>query len=440
MTPDLDPERAVLGTLSLLPELANNVANCNSLPFVQDPMTISGAYQYAVWVSGALRVPLLARRELPDGHWSRPIDLGAFPHSPFSDPTKLDPHHGYSLGVAADGRLHLAGNCHNEPLRYARSLPGDPTRWETARMIGADEARVTYPAFASLPDGTLLFFYRDGRAGSGDAYLNRLRPGAHDWERVGVVVEGRRSGESPYLNHVAVGRDGVLHLSGCFRGKGGAEHNRDVWHVCSSDAGTSWQDAGGAPLEAPLTHGAVPIVVPTASHGSGLVNQMGMDVDPAGHPHLAYLHYDAAGATQVAVASHDGGQWHRRDITSLTHRMETRTPILDASVARAAIACTADGEVYAVFRATRDGRRGRVTAIRCTPGSPLLEIPLYDGDLGTWEPAFDAHALRDRDELHLLLTAAPPYLPGAYGSVAAEWEECTIGVLSVSAAELADAR
>nr|MDQ3726536.1 BNR repeat-containing protein [Actinomycetota bacterium] len=434
--PDLDPGKVALGRLGLLPAPANNVANVNSLPFTQDPLVTDGDRQYAVWVSGPRRVPLLAWRDLPGRPWSQPVDLSAVPGSPFTAETKLDPHHSYALGVDAQGRVHVAGNNHNEPLRYAVSDSGDPTRWQAGEMVSADEERVTYPAFVSLPDGALLFFYRDGRAGHGDVYLNRLAPGGEGWERVGMLVAGRGSGESPYLNHVAVGGDGALHVSGCFRGKGGAAANRDVWHAMSDDGGTTWRGAAGESLDLPLTHETVPIVVPTPPHGSGLVNQMGAAVDAAGRPHVAYFHYDAAGATQVALVSYDGARWQSRDLARLTHRMETETPILDASVARPQIACTADGNVWALFRATHDGRRGRLSCIRCTPDLPLHELPLYEGDLGAWEPTLDSRALRERDELHLLLTPAPPYPVGAVGQIAPGWGERRIGVLSVRGAEL----
>lgn len=437
--PDLDPNRVALGSLSLLPGSANNVANCNSLPFTQDPLATDGDRQYAVWIAGAARTPLLAWRDLPGGAWTEPLDLGAFPDSPFAAPAKLDPHHSYALGVDGSSRVHVAGNSHNESLRYARSAAGDATRWEAAEMIGADEERATYPAFVSLVDRTLLFFYRDGRAGHGDVYLNRLAAGGERWERVGMLVSGGGRDESPYLNHVAVGSAGVVHVSGCFRGRGGAAANRDVWHAVSDDGGTTWRSASGESLALPLTHETAPIVVPTPPHGSGLVNQMGMGIDADGRPHVSYFHYDEAGATQVALASWDGERWRSRDLARLTHRMETETPILDASVARPQIACTADGVVWAVFRAAHDGRGGRVSCIRCTPGLPLREFPLYDGDLGAWEPTLDSRALRERDELHLLLTPAPPYPVGEVGPIDAGWGERRIGVLSVRGAELAAA-
>jgi hypothetical protein len=431
---ELSPSRVALGTLSLLPAAANNVAGCNSLPFTQDPLATDGERQYAVWVSGSRRSPLVSMRSLPDGAWAAPRDLATLPESAFLAPTRLDPHNSYALGIDADGSLHVAGNHHNEPLRYMRSAPAALDRWERGSMIGSEEESVTYPAFVRLVDGSLLFFHRDGRAGHGDVYLNRLGPGEREWSRLGRLVEGRSSDESPYLNHIAVSSAGALHVSGCFRGKGGAAANRDVWHALSEDGGATWRGAAGERLELPLRHETAPLAVATEPRGSGLVNQMGMGVDVRGRPHVSYFRYDERGATQVALASHDGEAWSSRDLVRLSHRMETEAPIVDASVARPAIACTADGDVWAVFRARHDGRGGRASVIRCAPERPLRELPLYDGDLGSWEPTIDSSALRERDELHLLLTVAPPYegerIP------AADWEGQAIGVLSISAEEL----
>jgi len=433
-------DQVAIGDFSPLPASANNVSNCNSLPFTQDALVTDGDRQYAIWISGAERAPLIAERALADGGWSEPVDLQKLPGSPFNLPTKLDPHHSYALGVDALGRVHVAGNVHNEPLRYMRSEPGDLSRWSAEPMIGEEEASVTYPAFVRLPDGSLLFVFRNGRAGLGDVYLNRLLPEAGSWERLGVLVDGRSTGESPYLNHIAVSAAGALHVSGCFREQGGgAAGNRDVWHMLSDDGGTSWRSVAGEPLKLPLGHHSVPIAVPTPSSGSGLVNQTGMDVDPAGNPHIAFFRYDESGATQIAHAWHGGDRWQTRDVTALTHRMDTETPIVDASVARPAVACMADGEVWAIFRAAHDGYGGRAACVRCTPGEELRETTICEGDLGTWEPSFDSAALRQRDELHLLLTVAPPYDAERLGASEVDWADQSIGVLSLSGEDLSRA-
>jgi hypothetical protein len=430
-------QQVAIGGFAPLPAAANNVANCNSLPFTQDAIASDGDRQYAIWVSGSKRAPLIAERALPGGEWSEPVDLQKPPGSPFDLPTKVDPHHSYALGIDALGRVHVAGNLHNEPLRYMRSEPRDLSRWRADAMIGEEEGSVTYPSFVSLPDGALLFFFRDGRAGFGDVYLNRLPPQGRNWERLGMLVEGRSTEESPYLNHVAVSPAGALHVSGCFRERGGgAARNRDVWHALSDDAGRSWRSLAGEPLELPLSHESVPIAVATAPSGSGLVNQSGMDVDPAGNPHIAFLRYDESGATQVAHAWHGGEGWQTRDVSSFTHRMDTQTPIVDASVARPAVACMADGEVWAIFRAAYDGYGGRALCVRCTPGREPREITIYEGDLGTWEPSFDTAALRQRNELHLLLTVAPPYDAERLAASEIDWAEQPIGVLSLSGEDL----
>jgi hypothetical protein len=424
------------GSVSPLPTTANNIANCNTLPFTQDALVTSGGTQCCVWVTGPELTPVVSSRRLPQGDWSPIVDLGRIPGNPFQIPTALDPHNSYAAGVDDRGRLHVVGNLHNQTLRYARSDDAELEEWSFGTMIGLDEASVTYPAFVKHPDGTLLFLYRDGRSGFGDIYANRLPPGSDAWERIGKLIDGKATGESPYLNHAVVSADWTLHLSGCFRGEGrSAATNRDVWHLQGSGAGRSWCSAAGEPLRLPLERQTVPIALPTRPEGSGLVNQTGMDVDPAGRPHIATTLYDSLGATQIIHMYHDGSRWRLRPVTSFKHRMETNAPILDAAVARPAVACTSDFRVWIVFRAAHNGRANFVRCIESRPDDEAVrEFVLYGDDLGAWEPSYDTNALRSRDELHLLVTRAPPYTQSRRPSDPSSTEP--IAVLSVTLPEL----
>src|SRR5690606_36312328 len=77
-----------------------------------------------------------------------------------------DAHNSISIMVDGDGFLHVAWDHHNNPLRYARSLtPGSLDLGAMEMMTGIDEQVVSYPEFFRLPDGDLLFFYRDGGSG-----------------------------------------------------------------------------------------------------------------------------------------------------------------------------------------------------------------------------------------------------------------------------------
>src|SRR5690606_41310257 len=72
------------------------------------------------------------------------------------------------------GFLHVAWDHHNSRLRYAKGLePGSLVLGEEEMMVGTEEGSVTYPEFCRMPDGDILFFYRDGGSGAGDLVINR---------------------------------------------------------------------------------------------------------------------------------------------------------------------------------------------------------------------------------------------------------------------------
>jgi hypothetical protein len=77
--------------------------------------------------------------------------------------------------------------------------------------------------------------------------------------------------------------------------------------------------------------------------------------------------------------------------------------------------------------------------VRCTPGEELREVTIHAGDLGAWEPSLDTAALRQRHELHLPLTVAPPYDAERLAASAVDWADQPIGVLSLSGENLSRA-
>ena len=65
-------------------------------------------------------------------------------------------------------------------------------RWLAALIIGSNEDKVTYPQFFNLPDGRLLFLYRDGSSGNGNLTINRNDPATQAWQRLhDVLIDGQ---------------------------------------------------------------------------------------------------------------------------------------------------------------------------------------------------------------------------------------------------------
>ena len=99
--------------------------------------------------------------------------------------------------VDGDGYLHMSWDHHGHPLRYCRSKePGSLELTEKMPMTGKKEGRVTYPEFYRLPDGNLLFLYRDGASGRGNLMMNHYDLTTKKWtQRQDAFIngEGRRN-------------------------------------------------------------------------------------------------------------------------------------------------------------------------------------------------------------------------------------------------------
>lgn len=376
--------------ISRLPEPLGLDTAWNATAFINDNLWTSGDAQYAVWVDPDGR-PFAGRRQLPDGPWTV-ADLGAVPGNPLAVPTEPDAHNVYAIAVDAEGYVHVAGNMHADPLRYVRSSqPGSIDQWTAGTMVGSEEASVTYPAFVLAPDGTLLFFYRDGGAGGGNTILNRLAPGTGAWERVATLIDGRSSGESAYLQHVAVDAAGAIQLVFVWRAGEDPATNADVSYARSEDGGRTWLASDGSMLELPITHGAADVAVPTRPGSLQLVNQGGLAVDGSGRPHAVFRARSPVQGEGVLHVWRDDTAWRRELL--LTDRSVGGRPAL-----------VAGAEGVGLLWAERTSRRNSTLWLtELVGGRAADEVVLARLPVDGWEATFDSVALARRRELHVLL-------------------------------------
>lgn len=411
----LTPPKAPRLQRSLLPGVLGQLYALNTVCFTQDNLWTSNGVQYAIW-SDQNKQPWVAKRTLPNGPWTL-RNLATVPGNPMGSPVTDDPHNNWAVAVSGDGHVHVAGNHHSNPLHYARtSTPGDLTTFVGQGMTGANESVVTYPMFVRTLDGTLLFFYRQVNiAGNyGQLYVNRYSVATHSWTQVGRLLEQATNGFSPYWNHVAVSpTDGTLHLFYCWRTSSTADSNQNICHIKSTDGGTTWKSMAGTTLTLPVTFAASPVVRATPSTGSGLLNSGGADVDAAGHPHAAFHLYDEDGHTQINHVYHDGSAWQVVVATAFTYRQDLTGAgnlgtgnIVNVELSRPAVVCDAEGRTFVLYRHNID-QPSRLILKDVTPGAVRLpEITLWGTHLRYAELTCDSQALRDRDELHVLVSPA----------------------------------
>jgi hypothetical protein len=345
----------------------------NGQVFIQDNLWSTPHRQYAVWV-GDDGVPYTAMRVRGTERW-KIVDLASLRDNPLAAPTVDDTHNVYAIATDAEGHVQVAGNMHLSPFRYLRAS-ADLNRWATRPAPAAGQS-VTYPAFTALPDRTLLFWRREGRAGEGAVTLDALYPRTSAWRQLGAIIDGSPTGESPYLNHIAVDpRTGVINLMFTWRSGATVESTNDVGFARSADGGRTWQTADSTPLRLPITHTSASTILDTQPSGSGLVNNGGLTVDPEGRPHGMVAFDSPDGERSWTELWFDGGSWQTKSFSDLD---------VDG---RPQLAGTPDGRIWLL------GARGAdLDAIDVTPDrDPAPTQNLARVPVG-WEASYDSQAL-----------------------------------------------
>ena len=356
----------------------------NGRAFIQDNLWSTADEQYAVWV-GADGTPYVGQRPLDNDRW-RVVDLAALPGNPLGAPTENDEHNIYVIATDSLGFVHIIGNMHSQPLRYIRSrAPRDISKWEAAAVEGR-ASRVTYPRLVGLPDGTLLFWRREGHDDLASILLDSLGPGERTWRHLGTVLAGEPTKEGPYQHHVAVNRStGAVHLLFEWRGQAGRWGNNDVGYARSPDGGRSWETSDGRALALPITHGSAETVIGTPPAGSGLLNSGGLTVHSDGQPHGLVVFDPDGGRRSIEHVWFDGDAWRREPIDR------------QLSDGRPAIAATSNGRMWLM------GVRGRdLQAVDISDGARGVVRRLARVPPG-WEVAYDSQGLLRHGRIDVLV-------------------------------------
>ncbi len=316
-----------------------------------------------------------------------------------------DAHNAISIGVDGSGVIHVSWDHHNHPLRYARGVaPGSLELTDKLPMTGRHEAQVTYPQFYRLADGDLLFLYRDGASGRGDAMLNRYSVKTGEWKAVQhplISGEGRRN---PYLNTMAVDARGGVHVSWVWRESPDVASNHDLCYAFSPDGGVTWTDSKGAELKLPITESTAEVAwrIP---QGRELINQTSMAASLSGDPVIAsYWTESDSAAPQYRVVWRERGRWRsarvgeREGKFSLSGGGTKRIPI-----SRPQVVAGKGGELRVIFR--DEERGGRVTAaVSKSLGYRNWElVDLTEESVGSWEPTLDMERWRTEGVLDVFV-------------------------------------
>lgn len=314
--------------------------------FQSDAILTYKGYQYTVYYNMTRNV-CIARRKLPVGAWEEVV-------LPYRN-TINDAHNTISIGIShKDGRIHLAYDHHNDPLRYSFSIRGsanDPENmpWEAASFSPTTDVmdrpvpNVTYPTFVSMPNGNLLFDCRFRWSGFGDNYLREYDAETQTWSLIGRYIQGEDvvPDVCPYINGLSYDHLGRLHVTWCWRTDFSGSSNHDFFYAFSEDNGRTWKDTHGnvgattdfmQPELDGVTRGALgktkgSFRVETIPINRGYINQETQDVDTRGRIHAINSHIPDGQASEAnwdlarsrARLHHrfrrEDGTWVRRLVT-----------------------------------------------------------------------------------------------------------------------------
>lgn len=370
----------------------------NTVIFRRNSVTSHRNTQYVAFYDAESRVNL-AQRKLAATRWR-------IHRTQYQGKTE-DAHNSISVAVDGDGFLHIAWNHHATRLQYCRSVTPDSLELTAELpMIGDKEDRLTYPEFYSLPNGDLLFLYRDGVSGGGNLILNRYDLQTKKWMRLqDGLIDGE--GERNAYWQMTIDAKGGIHLSWVWRESPDVATNHDLCYAKSTDGGKTWQRTSGEKYRLPITATSAEYVC-RIPQGSELINQTSMCTDRNGRPYIAsYWRPQGSAVPQYHIIYHDGDRWRVSQVTrrvtpfSLSGQGTRRIPISRPQVLIRSTGTRS--EAFLIFRDSERGNRVSVAICADIKRAAWVIRDLTEGSVGMWEPTYDQALWNKKKEIHLLV-------------------------------------
>lgn len=354
--------------------------------------------QYAAFYDSESRV-VLAMRNLSSTNWTI--------HTTHHTGNTKDAHNSISIAIDGDGFLHVVWNHHSSALQYCRSIKPESLQLsDEMKMTGTEESKVSYPEFYNLPNGKLLFLYRDGVSGGGNLILNEYDVKMKRWKRVqSNLIDGENERNAYW--QMAVDKNGRIHLSWTWRETPNVATNHDICYAKSIDGGKTWQKSSGEKYNLPITAKTAEYAL-RIPQNSELINQTSMFADSNGRPYIAtYWRPKGEEVPQYFLVYFDGNRWATSQITdrktpfSLSGTGTKRIPI-----SRPQLVINSHQyniKAYVIFRDEERGNRVSVAGCNDLKTSKWTIKDLTKDSVGMWEPTLDSQLWNKDKTLHIFL-------------------------------------
>lgn len=375
---------------------ANN--SVNAVVFRKNSLVTFRDKQFIAFYDEEGRV-ILGKRQLGEDDWQL--------HQTQYKGRTTDAHNSISIMVDGAGYLHLAWDHHNNPLNYCRTKSLQSLELtDKMPMTGQLEDRVTYPEFYRLPDGNLLFFYRDGQSGRGNLLINHYDAKTRTWtKRQSNLIDGE--GERNAYWQAYVDANGVVHLSWVWRESGDVSTNHDLAYARSKDGGKTWEKSDGEGYKLPITAATAEYAceIPEKSE---LINQTSMYADEQGRPYIAtYWKAPLDSVPRYHLVYQIDSTWtvqklgFRQTSFTLSGGGTKRIPI-----SRPQVVGWQKGRKQRVALLFRDEERGNKVSVAINRNLDKNKWKVYDlwrGDVAAWEPTYDTELWKEQGILHLFV-------------------------------------
>jgi hypothetical protein len=372
----------------------------NVVIFRKSSVVSHGDTQFAAFYDGDGHV-VLAKRKLSDDKWETKTTA--------LTGTLNDAHNAINIGVDGEGVLHIAWDHHNNPLNYRKGSAPYSLDLIEAPMTGEEGKSVTYPEFHSMPNGDLLFFYRDGASGKGNLAMNRYDLKTHTWKHLfSKLVDGENKRNAYW--QVCTDAKGTIHLSWVWRESPDVASNHDMSYARSTDGGATWEKSTGERYDLPITLANAERAA-TIPQKHELINQTSMTADADGHPYIAtYFRSGDSKVPQYQLIYNDGKTWSTLQVSDLKTAFtlggggSKRLPLSRPQI----LSRLVDGktQAYLLFRAEENGNK--ITLASC-PDLATHQWTYRDittNSVGQYEPSYDVNLWQAQGKLDVFVEHA----------------------------------
>lgn len=314
-----------------------------------------------------------------------------------------DAHNSISIMADGNGYLHVSWDHHGHPLRYAKSIvPYSLELTEKLAMTSSREENVTYPEFFRLPDGNLIFMYRDGQSGQGNLVLNYYDIKTQKWEqRQQNLIDGE--GKRNAYWQACVDKNGIIHISWVWRETWDVSTNHDLCYARSADGGITWENSKGEKYGLPINTATAEYAL-RIPQNSELINQTSMSTDEKGNPYIAsYWRTKDSDIPQYHVVFNDGRDWHdlnlnfRKTPFSLKGGGTKRIPISRPQIV------VDKKSLRLIFRDEERDEKVSVASCNDLRQNKWTINDLTDFGVGSWEPSYDTELWRNKKSLYIFV-------------------------------------